>query len=126
MRADDPLGAAEALERLEPEHARARTALLVPEAGQHELEVRRLDRARAGRPLRLPSSNAFAGAPERDAADLDLVEDLLDERGLGRDRVVRVERGVPLERLDDRLARRVAAEAVEPQIRLEQARECGP
>ena len=47
MRADDPLCAAEALERLEPKLTRACSALLVPETGQDELEVRRLDRTRA-------------------------------------------------------------------------------
>ena len=84
MRADDPLRAAEALERLEPKLTRACSALLVPEAGQDELEVRRLDRARA-RAARCACSveQAFAGAPEREAADFDLVEDLLDEGRLG-------------------------------------------
>ena len=85
MRADDPFRAAEALERLESQHARVRAAFLLPEAGEDELEVRRLDRppsVAAGRetgfePIR-------TGARERESPDLDLVEHALDEGGLRR------------------------------------------
>ena len=64
---------------------------------------------------------ARAAAREGEATDLDLVEHLLDERGLRRRGGGGGERRAARQRRDDRLSRRVPAEAIEAQVRLEQA-----
>ena len=64
---DDALGAAELLERREPEHVRAPLPLDVPDPLEHELEVRRLDAALVRRPLDEPSAGqpAARSGPRR-------------------------------------------------------------
>ena len=82
VRADDPLGAAEALERLQAQHVRPGRPLLVPEPREHELEVRRLDRRLA---LLVACGGPGAGGSDEHLPGLDLVEHGLDERRLDLD-----------------------------------------
>ena len=77
----DLAGAAERIERLDPQRRRPRRALDVPHALHDELEVRRLDAAR--RPVFLDRSDA-SGA-ELDPPRADAVQDALDEHVLGDD-----------------------------------------
>ncbi len=113
VRLRDRLGAAEALERLEPEDVGPLGRLLVPQPLQHELQVGRLDRLRARAGV---GAVAVRPAVLRDdeAVPLHLVEDGVDERRLdGHARPVLLV--VALDRLQDRLARAVAVQVVEVQ-----------
>src|SRR5438046_1148385 len=77
--------AAEAAERLEPEHRGARRTFRVPDPFQHELQVRRLDPPLAHRLV----DGARAGAGRIDLPRCDLVEHALDERLLDLDVLAR-------------------------------------
>jgi hypothetical protein len=74
MRADDRLGPSQLVQRLEPEDTRPLASLGLPEPLQDELQVRRLDPARADR-----RRGVAVLAAHRDAADLHLIEDGLHE-----------------------------------------------
>ncbi len=109
MRAHDSLGAAEPLERLQTEESRFAPSLLVPEACEHELKVRRLD------------ASALVGRGGAVLAECDLARRHLVEHGLNQRRLdLHLLTGpgngaVPvLKRLDDRLARCIAVEMLEP------------
>ena len=105
---DDLGGASELSERGRMERARATLRLDVPDALQHELEVRRLDPV--GRPLALREEPAtFRGT---DPARGDLVEDVLDQRVLHRD-VAEAELAQRRERTDDRLPSLLPRQAVD-------------
>ena len=118
MRANDRLGAAEALQRLRAQRARARAPLLLPESLDHELEVRRLDPAL----VRLVRRQPTPCVAEVDLAGGRLLEHRLHQRRLDLDRLAG-ELVVALDRLDDRIARRTTVEVVEPQVVREEVRD---
>ena len=105
MVANDRPRAAEPAQRLEPQDLRSRFPLALPDALEHELEVRRLD------PV------AVLGV----ALDGDLVQHRLDELGLDRDRLPR--QLVPAARAaQDRRARGGAIEMLEAHLVREHVR----
>ena len=81
MLLDDLLCAAELVQRRSTQHVRAPLALDLPEALEHQLEIRRLD---SSRPLAIVHE-APAGDALLDPAGGDLVEHRLDQLVLGRD-----------------------------------------
>ncbi len=96
--ADDCAGAPELLEGRLAENARSALVLFVPHALHHELQVRRLD------PIGVRTRGRLG-------------EHVVDEAGLDRDAVVRLDELVPpLRRPENRRARGAAVEPVEPQL----------
>ena len=91
---------------------RTRRALGLPEPRHHELQERRLDP---------PARDVFVDAAATALSQLDLpcshlIEHGLDERRLDLDGPVRGQLVVAVDRSDDRLARRVPVEMVEPEV----------
>ena len=113
---DDVLCAAEPLERLHAQRCRSREPLLVPQALHHELEVGRLD-------ARAVVDTLDRSEPSERRLDLpgsDLVQDPVDECGLGDDGDPG-ELREPLDRALDRGPRSAPVQAIQPKRVGEQA-----
>ena len=103
---DDLARSAELVQRGNPQGARSRSALDVPQALHDELEVRGFDAQRSTVPLDGPDT----ARAELDPADTDSVEDAFDEGILGED-LVALQLVPATQRPDDR---RASGRAVEP------------
>ena len=123
MRADDPFGAAERDQRLEPKDIGCGVTLLFPQTRHHELEVRRLD------PVPQPalrSGGAFATAvAQGDLSGPQLIEDRVSQGRLNADgRGTALSNRVELrQRTLDRIHCGVAIEVIDPQVVVKQARD---
>jgi hypothetical protein len=110
VRVHDPRGAAEALERREPQDGRSSLRLGPPEAAHDELEIGSVDRARAVAVLHRPTEC------------LQLVEHGVDELRLRIPRPRRGRPGLP-DRTLDRLASGLAPERLDPEVVVEEPRD---
>jgi hypothetical protein len=84
----DLLGATEAAKRVGPQCVRVSRDLLLPQPGQHELQVGSLDAWVACQRIGVLLDRPASRGPEDHLADLDLVEDQLDELGFGGERLL--------------------------------------
>ena len=120
VRAHDPIGPSEALERVEPKAARLQRALLVPEPRHDQLEKRRLD-SLAFRGAAVCCDGALALLADLHGSRPHLTEDTLDRAGLDLDGVG-VLGVVPSNRAFDRGTPGRPVEVTQPEQILEHAR----